>query len=407
MRPPQADHPAVPGIERLLEAVLDLSTARSLERVQQIVRRAARELTGADGATFVLRDGEQCFYADEDAIEPLWKGCRFPLSACISGWVMLHRQPTAIEDIYADPRIPIDAYRPTFVKSLAMMPIRTGDPLGAIGVYWARRRTVTADELRLLQGLADSTSIAIENVTLLRDLGVAKDHAEQASRLKDQFLAMISHELRTPLTPILSWASMLEEPSLTVAEHHEAAAAIQSCARHQLRQVQTLLVISQILAGTFRLRRVATGLDDAVRAALAEVAPDAAAKQLRVESSLETADASVAGDPDRLQEVAWHLLGNAVKFTPAGGTIRVSTTHTPSHARVVVEDSGEGIPTEFVPFVFDRFRQRDGTLTRVAGGMGLGLALVRQLVELHGGQVHVESRGPGLGATFSVAIPRA
>lgn len=129
---------ALSGMERLIEVVQELSLARSLDRIMEIVRTAARELTGADGATFVLREGDFCHYVDEDAIEPLWKGQRFPLSACISGWAMLEREPAVIEDIYVDPRVPSDAYRPTFVKSLVMVPIRSASPVGAIGTYWAR-----------------------------------------------------------------------------------------------------------------------------------------------------------------------------------------------------------------------------------------------------------------------------
>src|SRR5437763_3268396 len=158
------------GVAELVEVVQRLSLARDLATVQEIVRRSARLLTGADGATFVLRDGDRCHYADEDAIEPLWKGQRFPMSACISGWSMLNRQPAVIEDIYADDRIPHDAYRPTFVKSLVMVPIRTLDPVGAIGNYWATRHQPTAAEVRLLQALADTTAVAMENVRVFCEL---------------------------------------------------------------------------------------------------------------------------------------------------------------------------------------------------------------------------------------------
>jgi diguanylate cyclase (GGDEF)-like protein len=138
--------------------------------VAEIVRHAARGLTGADGATFVLRDGDRCYYRDEDAIEPLWKGQRFPMSACISGWAMLNRQATVIPDIYLDPRIPHEAYRPTFVKSLVMVPIRTLEPIGAIGNYWASPHTASAAQIELLQALADSTSIAMENIQVYAEL---------------------------------------------------------------------------------------------------------------------------------------------------------------------------------------------------------------------------------------------
>ncbi|MHB1567623.1 MAG: HD-GYP domain-containing protein [Solirubrobacteraceae bacterium] len=158
----------------LIEVVQRLSLTRSLPEVQEIVRSAARRLTGADGATFVLRDGEQCYYADEDAISPLWKGQRFPLEACISGWSMLHRRPAIIEDIYADARIPHVAYRPTFVKSLVMVPIRRLAPLGAIGNYWARPHLPTEREVELLQALADSTAVAMENARVYQELDEAR-----------------------------------------------------------------------------------------------------------------------------------------------------------------------------------------------------------------------------------------
>lgn len=154
----------------LLGAVQELSLVRTLEDVQKVVRVAARELAEADGATFVLRDGDRCFYADEDAIAPLWKGQKFPLEACISGWAMLNRQSVAIEDIYADERIPHEAYRPTFVKSLVMVPIRRVDPLGAIGMYWADHRSPGAGELAAAQALADSTAVAMEHVRVLGEL---------------------------------------------------------------------------------------------------------------------------------------------------------------------------------------------------------------------------------------------
>ena len=168
-------------VGELIAAIQQLSLARSLPEIQQIVRTAARRLTGADGATFVLREEGFCFYADEDAISPLWKGQRFPMSACISGWSMLNRQPAIIPDIYSDERVPVDAYRPTFVKSLAMVPIRQLEPLGAIGNYWAEPHEATAREVQLLQALADSTAVALENVRVMTELEEA--HAETLYRL--------------------------------------------------------------------------------------------------------------------------------------------------------------------------------------------------------------------------------
>ena len=147
--------------DRLAEAIEQLSAARALDDVTRIVRLTARDLSGADGVTFVLRQGDHCYYADENAIRPLWKGRRFPVTSCISGWVMSHRQPVAIEDVFADPRIPHAAYRPTFVKSMAMVPVRDVDPIAAIGAYWASPHLASEQELRILKVLADASALAL------------------------------------------------------------------------------------------------------------------------------------------------------------------------------------------------------------------------------------------------------
>src|SRR5688572_20875568 len=154
----------------LIADVQRLSLARDLETVQAIVRRAARDLVSADGATFILRDVDRCYYADENAIAPLWKGQRFPMKACVSGWVMMHAEPAIITDIYSDARVPVEAYRPTFVKSMAMVPIRTEQPIGAIGVYWASRHSATREEIELLQALANTTAVAMENIQVYAEL---------------------------------------------------------------------------------------------------------------------------------------------------------------------------------------------------------------------------------------------
>lgn len=161
---------AAGSMQHLLRAVQELSLARTLPEIQQIVRAAARALTGCDGATFVLRDNGMCYYADEDAIAPLWKGSRFPMETCISGWTMLNRQAAVVQDIYEDDRIPHEAYRPTFVQSLVMVPIRKLDPVGAIGNYWADEHMPTEREVSLLQALADATSVAMENVQISAEL---------------------------------------------------------------------------------------------------------------------------------------------------------------------------------------------------------------------------------------------
>ncbi|MDZ7684437.1 MAG: GAF domain-containing protein [Gammaproteobacteria bacterium] len=154
----------------LLRTAQQVSVVRDREDITGIVKRAARQLSGAEGVTFVLRDGDQCYYVDEDAISPLWKGSRFPMEICISGWAMMHRQTVVIEDIYSDDRVPHEAYSPTFVQSLAMIPVRSADPIAAIGVYWATRHTATSEEIEVLQWLADITAVAIDNLQLINAL---------------------------------------------------------------------------------------------------------------------------------------------------------------------------------------------------------------------------------------------
>lgn len=208
------------GMERLMKAVQELSMARSLPDVQRIVRTSARELTGCDGATFILRDNGKCFYADEDAIEPLWKGMRFPMESCVSGWAMLNKDAAVISDIYQDARVPHEAYRPTFVKSMVMVPIRTLDPIGAIGNYWSYERQPTGKEIGLLQALADSTSIAMENIRVYTELEErVRDRTADLEKAKAEIHQLsISDEL----TGLLNRRGffLLAEPALELAKRN-------------------------------------------------------------------------------------------------------------------------------------------------------------------------------------------
>ncbi|MBW8881387.1 MAG: GAF domain-containing protein, partial [Asticcacaulis sp.] len=209
----------------LVGVVQALSQARDIDSVVAIVRRAARRLTGADGATFVLRDGDKCYYADEDAIAPLWKGMRFPMETCISGWVMRNARSTVIEDIYADARIPADAYRPTFVKSLAMVPIRREAPIGAIGNYWASQHRPSGEEVAVLQALADTTSVALENAALYASLQDKVRVLEaQQQRIRSQheslevFARAMAHDLKEPVRTVRAFSELIatgEDPPET------------------------------------------------------------------------------------------------------------------------------------------------------------------------------------------------
>jgi PAS domain S-box-containing protein len=229
--------------------------------------------------------------------------------------------------------------------------------------------------------------------------------AETANRLKDEFLATLSHELRTPLTSVLGWAKLLRTEQLDAKTTARAVEAIVRNAESQTRLVNDLLDVSRIVTGKLRLNVVPVELEAVVEAAADSVRPAAQARGVRLEVGLDWRGGRVAGDPDRLQQVVWNLLSNAVKFTPGGGRVDVTLTAADGHAEIRVADTGQGIPPEFLPYVFDRFRQADQQITREHGGLGLGLSIVRHLVELHGGTIRAESEGEGRGATFVVSLP--
>jgi PAS domain S-box-containing protein len=246
-----------------------------------------------------------------------------------------------------------------------------------------------------------------EKERLLACERAARSDAERSNRMKDEFLATLSHELRTPLNAILGWVSILLNSGRTDADLEEAIEVIDRNARAQTQIIDDLLDMSRIISGKVRLDVHPVDLGDVVKAALETVQPAIQSRGIHLQLVLDPLAHSVSGDPNRLQQIFWNLLSNAVKFTPRGGTIQVRLARVDSHVEVRVADSGEGIAAEFLPYVFDRFRQADSTSTRRHGGLGLGLSLVKQLVELHGGSVRVTSDGPGKGAVFAVVLPLA
>ena len=233
----------------------------------------------------------------------------------------------------------------------------------------------------------------------------ARAEAEAASRLKDEFLATVSHELRTPLTAVLGWVHILRGGQLDEQAALHALEIVERNARSQNQLIEDLLDVSRIITGKLRLDVRPVNPAAFIESAIEAVLPAAEAKGIQVKKSLDNRVSSISGDPARLQQVVWNLLSNAIKFTPRGGHVEVSLERVNSHIEISVADSGDGIKKEFLPFVFDRFRQADGTTSRQYGGLGLGLAIVRHLVELHGGTVKADSSGEGAGSVFTVKIP--
>jgi PAS domain S-box-containing protein len=243
-----------------------------------------------------------------------------------------------------------------------------------------------------------------------RDLLLEREHeararAEEASQLKDEFLATISHELRTPLNSILGWASLLRAGNLGEKDALQAIETIERSARAQAQLIEDLLDVSRIITGKLRLDVRPVMVASVVESAITSVTPTADAKGVRIQAVLDPNAGPVSGDAARLQQVAWNLLSNAIKFTPRGGRVQVRVERINSHIEIIVSDTGQGIRPEFLPHVFERFRQGDGGTARPQSGLGLGLAIVRHVVELHGGRVTADSPGEGQGATFAVRLP--
>jgi signal transduction histidine kinase len=233
----------------------------------------------------------------------------------------------------------------------------------------------------------------------------AREDAESANRLKDEFLATVSHELRTPLNAILGWTELLQIGGLNGEESSRGLKTIERNARIQSQLIEDLLDVSKIIAGKLQLNVAQVDVIAIIEAAMEGVRGAAENKEIRLDSVVDPRAGPVAGDPTRIRQILWNLLSNAIKFTPKGGRVSIQLKRKNSHVEMVVSDNGAGIRREFLPFLFDHFRQADSSPSRVYGGLGLGLAIVRHLVELHGGTVRAESAGEGQGATFTVCLP--
>jgi signal transduction histidine kinase len=343
----------------------------------------------------VLREGPLVHYADEDAISPLWKGRRFPAHACISGWAIHHRESVVIDDIYADVRIPHDAYRPTFVRSLAMVPIRQEDPIGAIGAYWARRHRATSREVAALEALADVAAVAVANADLLARM-------DRAIRLRDEFIVLAAHELNTPLTAVRLRVEVLERAVRRgEGEAQTELERLRATLGRLGDTVGGLLEFSRASREGIALSRARIDLAAVARAVVEQLRGRAAATgtDLRLE-----APAEVIGEWDRarLTHAVTHLVENALKFG-RGRPVDVAVSEGIGDARITVTDCGPGVPADARERIFGKF-ERAASADHV-GGLGLGLWMARAVAEAHGGTVAVAD-GPGEGATFLLTVPK-
>lgn len=387
-------------VEYLAKVVQELSMARTMESVLKIVRKAARQLTGADGATFVLRDNNMCFYAEEDAIEPLWKGKRFPMSACISGWAMLNKKHVTIEDIYKDDRIPHDAYRPTFVKSLAMVPIRTVDPIGAIGNYWSKNYTPTREQLTLLQALADITAVTLENIKVYQELEqrvqTRTEELQQVNRELESFSYSVSHDLRAPLRAIKGYMTILMEDY----SGEMSADAKKVADKVMNNSVQMGVLIDDLLAffrmGKKELVKSEVFMDTMVKD-ICNVLKDEHPER-NIEFTVEELPHSMA-DAALLKQVWVNLLSNAVKYSGKCDKAEITVGSEKMGDRVVyyVRDNGAGFNMAYADKLFGVFQRLHSQ--KDFEGNGIGLAIVEKIVTRHGGRIWAEAR-ENEGATF-------
>jgi len=301
----------------------------------------------------------------------------------------------------------LEMLRQVGFSSAMTVPLRTqARILGVISFISAESgRQYTSAELQLAEELARRASLAIDNAQLYRLAQRDRAKAETANRIKDEFLAVLSHELRSPLNPILGWTKLLRTGRLDATKTQQALETIERNAKLQAQLIEDLLDVSRILQGKMTLNVASVNLAATIEAALETVRLAAEAKHIQIQTTFNPISGTVSGDTNRLQQVIWNLLSNAVKFTPTGGRIEVQLEQVGMYAQIQVKDTGKGIRRDFLPHVFDYFRQEDGTITRHFGGLGLGLAIVRHLTELHGGTVQADSPGQNLGATFTIRLP--
>jgi signal transduction histidine kinase/ActR/RegA family two-component response regulator len=263
----------------------------------------------------------------------------------------------------------------------------------------------TESDEALLWQLAQVASVALENQRLYEQEQEARQMAEQATRAKDEFLAVVSHELRSPLNSILGWNRLLRSQRGDDPQIARLTETVEASGKAQLRLIEDLLDTARIISGKMRLETRPVELVGVISSALNTVRPAADSKGIFIFPDLEREAGQITGDPERLEQIVWNLVSNAIKFTPEGGWVWVELRRGGPGVRIIVRDTGKGISPDLLPYVFDRFRQGDSSVSRRFGGLGLGLALVKHLVELHGGSVMVESPGEGQGATFTVSLP--
>lgn len=412
----------IAALRRLHAISLSIGQADDLDRLLQSIVDAATEVTGASMGSLQLYDpanGSLTLRAgrglDRD-FQAYFATVAHGAAAC--GTALARRQRVVVEDIdraelFRHPET-LAVLHAAGVRALQATPLlsRAGQPIGVLSTHWSTPGCPPEYRLRVVDLLARQAADLIERqradaekARLLQSEQRARAEAQEANRQKDEFLALVSHELRTPLAAVLNWARVLQARHVGEADLQAGLAVIAQNAQSQTRLIEDLLDTRGIVEGRIKLERMEIELGSLLQEACAAVRPAAESKSITIQLRLDTAPLRLQADPARLQQVVGNLLGNAVKFTPEGGRVTVSLASRGGWACITVSDTGRGIKPEFLPHVFDRFRQQEAATSRRHGGLGLGLAIVRELTRLHGGSVRVNSDGDGCGTVFTVELP--
>jgi PAS domain S-box-containing protein len=398
--------------EKLAQVGVTVASALDRDTIVQKVTDIATELTGAEfGAFFYnVRDASAgdayMLYTLSGASKEAFADFPHPRATAIFAPTFRGEATVRLDDVTKDARygksspyfgmpeghLPVRAYLAVPVKS------SSGEVLGGLFFGHSTPAVFSEEHERLASGVAGWASVALDNARLYVE-------AQQANRMKDEFLAVLSHELRTPLNAIVGYARLLRGGIITGEKAVQGFETLERNAAWLTQIIEDVLDVSRIVSGKLRLDVQPVELPMIVENAVATVQPAADAKNVRLQTAIDPRVGPVSGDPDRLQQVCWNLLSNAVKFTPKGGRVEVRLERVNSHVELTVSDTGVGIKPEFLPFVFERFRQADSIASRRQGGLGLGLAIVRHIVEMHGGTVEATSAGEGQGASFCVRLP--
>ncbi len=399
---------------RAAEAVAEIGSFLNQTLDPEVVSRriadSVRALLGLGMALFYKVDPyslDMTIVATSGTPGPgLEPGTTLPAGAATVGLAVRERRPITTLDVMSDPRIALPPERRAALerapyRSVLAVPLLSHERVVAVLALGDRKgREFHHEEILLAQGFAEQAALALENARLYAE-------ARDANRAKDEFLATLSHELRTPLTAMLGWVRMLQSGTLDTATSTRALQVIDRNTKVLAQLIDDLLDVSRIVTGKLNLELKAVDVGAVVESALDAVTPGALTKAVTLERRIDPAAGPAWGDAHRLQQVVWNLLSNAIKFTPSGGRVRVTVDRDDTHVIVRVADTGQGIAAEFLPYIFDRFRQADSTMTRAHGGLGLGLAIVHHLVTLHRGTVTASSDGRDRGATFTVRVPLA